>query len=353
MPKQRKSVRRERLSKKAKQSNERLFHNACVRGDYTTAKQLLEHGNLNNDWHKELETVCKQGNFDIFMLLVLKNKGKWFSHYALSTACENGHLEIVQYMMTHINVKLLAGNYYRCCKSGNLELVKYIHSNKAQWGFAYANDGSHYYTHSGYWGNPYFFDLDYGLYCAATSGNMELVKFIINIGATNYDRGLQGACEKGHTKIAMFMIEKGANRWNDALKSACGGGHLELVRFMIHKGATDLHPGLQALRGGGKYRRQTGEIIRELIAAGLNRGSWHILHMRVQCEDDSMLMLVFDRFVDDREDMTRRGTVYRGRFKLLFEQIQCALGESTNQVLPDVIVELICEQYLHYSLALL
>ncbi len=53
-----------------------------------------------------------------------------------------------------------------------------------------------------------------------------------------WDFGLWGACRSGNMDIVKLMIEKGANNWNWGLDIACAGGHLDCVKLMIEKGAT-------------------------------------------------------------------------------------------------------------------
>ena len=51
--------------------------------------------------------------------------------------------------------------------------------------------------------------------------------------------GLNGACQGGHKDLVLFMIEKGANDWNWGLNGACQGGHKDLALLMIEKGANN------------------------------------------------------------------------------------------------------------------
>ena len=50
---------------------------------------------------------------------------------------------------------------------------------------------------------------------------------------------MSSAAEKGHLDVVQFMIDKGANDWNQAMLSAAENGYTEIVQLMIEKGADD------------------------------------------------------------------------------------------------------------------
>ena len=59
---------------------------------------------------------------------------------------------------------------------------------------------------------------NWGLCGACRSGNLEIVKMIVDRGANMYGWGLNNACEYDNLEIADFLIEKGAYRC-DACKN--------------------------------------------------------------------------------------------------------------------------------------
>jgi hypothetical protein len=72
---------------------------------------------------------------------------------------------------------------------------------------------------------------------ACHGGHLDIIKFMIEKGADDWNGGLYNACYGGQVDIVKFMIEKGAYNWNRGLYGACYGGHLDIVKFMIEKGA--------------------------------------------------------------------------------------------------------------------
>ena len=103
--------------------------------------------------------------------------------------------------------------FLEACKCGNLEIVKLMIEKGAT-------------------------DWNWGMVNACGCGHFEIVKLMIEKGATDWDWGMGRACEGGHLEIAKLMIEKGAHDWNWGMRYACEGGHLEIVKLMIKKGAT-------------------------------------------------------------------------------------------------------------------
>jgi ankyrin repeat protein len=81
-------------------------------------------------------------------------------------------------------------------------------------------------------------DWNYGLWNACYGDHIEIVWLMIEKGAYDWNYGLLGACQSGHIELVQLMIEKGADDWNGGLMNACFGGHVELIRLMIEKGAT-------------------------------------------------------------------------------------------------------------------
>jgi hypothetical protein len=114
---------------------------------------------------------------------------------------------------------LLNKQLYDACFSGNLDIVKFIIEKGVD-------------------------DLNWGLTGACYGGHLDIVKFIMEKGVDDLNWGLTGACYGGHLDIVKFLIEKGANDWNRGLYGACSGRHLDIVKFTIEKGANDWNEGI-------------------------------------------------------------------------------------------------------------
>ena len=71
-----------------------------------------------------------------------------------------------------------------------------------------------------------FNNLNERLKTACRIGPLEFVNAIINQAlqtgfSINFSKGLESACQGGHTDIVQFMIDKGADNWDCGLEGAC------------------------------------------------------------------------------------------------------------------------------------
>jgi len=114
----------------------------------------------------------------------------------------------------------------KACRVGSLDLAKYAISRGAT-------------------------DFNGCLYNACANGHKELAELMISRGATNFDWGLGGACKRGHKELVELMISRGATDFNVGLYYACYGGNKELANFMVSRGATDFNIGLYGACEGG------------------------------------------------------------------------------------------------------
>ena len=83
-------------------------------------------------------------------------------------------------------------------------------------------------------------DIDYyniALEYAAESGNITIIKLLIEYGANDYDNVLIIAAKIGRIDIVELMLAFGAKDYTSALEYASRGGHINIVKLMIKKGA--------------------------------------------------------------------------------------------------------------------
>ncbi len=68
--------------------------------------------------------------------------------------------------------------------------------------------------------------------------HLEIINWLIEKGANDWNKGLINACRSGNIDIAYLMIENGADDWDEGLIYACAGKYLSMINLMIEKGAT-------------------------------------------------------------------------------------------------------------------
>ncbi|AGF85728.1 repeat protein [Moumouvirus goulette] len=85
-------------------------------------------------------------------------------------------------------------------------------------------------------------DLSYALLHSSSSGNLEIVQFLIESGANihaNNDIALKTASLNGHLEIVQYLVSIGANintSKNYAIRWAARRGHLQVVKYLLECG---------------------------------------------------------------------------------------------------------------------
>jgi len=92
--------------------------------------------------------------------------------------------------------------------------------------------------------------LNMRLRLAASQGKIEVVKFLIDKGATDFDGALREAAES--TDIVELLINKGVTDLDAILRKAAGFGKLYIVKDLLDKGATDLDGALRQAAESGQ-----------------------------------------------------------------------------------------------------
>ncbi|VDM16744.1 unnamed protein product [Hydatigera taeniaeformis] len=172
---------------------------------------------------RELITFCSEGNMELLKRHIMnaERKGRSISaiintptssgQTILISACRNGKLEIVQYLVDECGA--------------DMEQVGTVHFDGE------AVEGV----------TP--------LWCAAAANYLEIVRFLVERGAdvnrttiTN-STALRAACFDGHEAIVRYLVEQGANvetpnrHEHTCLMIACFRGHERVVRYLLSKGA--------------------------------------------------------------------------------------------------------------------
>jgi len=214
------------------------FRLACGSGNLDVVKFLLEYAEMNN-----MEIDINVQRDCVFRL-----------------ACGDGSLELVKFLleyaeMNNTEIDINADDEYAfrlACRSGNLELVKFLLSLSNDASFEVEeNDSSFKNAEENNMEINTNADGDHAFQCACVSGNLELVKFLleyakmnnmeININADD-EYVFRLACGSGNLELVKFLLEyaKINNTEininvddNYAFRIACGSDNLELVKFLL------------------------------------------------------------------------------------------------------------------------
>lgn len=77
-----------------------------------------------------------------------------------------------------------------------------------------------------------------GLAGASSSRLENVIKWMMRLGAKNYNHGLINAAMENHIDIVLYMLELGADRIDDAFSIAFHNSHFALAHILLTHGAT-------------------------------------------------------------------------------------------------------------------
>lgn len=152
-------------------------------------------------------------------------------------SCKGGHIPIIELIIhrsNHIkNGEWWAAGLYGACEGGQMDIVKYM-VNQGATAWNRALHAACRYNHKNiikYIIKQGADDMNIGLIGGCQGGYMNVVTWMMSLGADNYQSALQYACEDGNKKIIKFLQKKGANYYStEAFRGACQGGHTKMVR---------------------------------------------------------------------------------------------------------------------------
>ncbi len=210
-----------------------------------------------------IEVACLCGHLKIVELIINRGGDKRDDLFEIGLlhAGESGRKDIIDLMITLGAIHLSQG-LYGACSQGHVDLVNYILTKHNYFGHNnYAGHGKRFGNNT----DIVCCNVDYGLSGACFGNQMDILNRMISIGAQDWNGGLAAACRGGHKHIVNRMITEGATDWNSGLFGACEGGHIDIVDLMISKGARDFNYGLRGACFGGHKN-----LVDFLISKGAN-----------------------------------------------------------------------------------
>ena len=136
-------------------------------------------------------------------------------------------------------------------------------------------------------------DFNAGLRGAGGSGDIHILRYCIERGATDYagaiesaayynnmniiqelknrtvadlvefNKGMLAAAKAGNVNIAEFCAENGATNFDEAMLEAAKKGHISIVEFCAENGATNF---IEVLLTAARYNHQNGEEVVKFCA---------------------------------------------------------------------------------------
>jgi ankyrin repeat protein len=203
----------------------------CKYGHLMKAQELLQaKPDLLDISDDALHVACENGHVDIvqYLLDIWKETGKWEEIeeqkwvYFVSV-CRNGHLQVVKFLIEFFNLNISINNDYAlcvACENGHLEVVKYLFQINPSIKIS-------------------------GLTFATTCRNngLEVVKYLLqnpeSISSSKYydsimdfENALLYACGHGHLEVVKCLFQaKPHLNMNEAFRCACLFGHVNVAKW--------------------------------------------------------------------------------------------------------------------------
>ena len=212
---------------------EQLMRAAAGLGDADAVAFLVAHGmDVRADDDAALEWASSQGHLEVVdLLLRLGANAGAHSSRPLRDACKGGHADVVRLLLRHGADFRAVDDDALCqaCAGGHADIVNLLI------GMGATLDSIEVPTDQ---------KQERILTAAAGSGNVDVVRAILDLGADAnayaLDGALEAACMKNHAPVADLLIQRGADADADdvqALQMACQYGHLDVVRVLMEWGA--------------------------------------------------------------------------------------------------------------------
>ena len=188
-----------------------------------------------------IHTACREGDLEQLRALVEQNGSDLdardtYGRTAMHWACEEGHLEVLQYLIQcGADIRIPDGvartPMHWACFGGHLDCVRHLREN-----------GAHV--------NAIDCEQKTPLYLACTTNdNLDVVRYLTSEGANIHTKtkyqytALQIAAKRGYLQIVKHLVKCGAKinfeniYYHSPLTSACLNGHVHVAQYLIKKGA--------------------------------------------------------------------------------------------------------------------
>ena len=195
---------------------------ACMSKNYEMVEFMIKY---NSNWDYILEYACLSGDIKIFNRIceAIGNSNLTINKQCVINACESGNLYLFGYLcglyngFSVKNIDLPEGIDFTSpiCRNGNFELLNQIPIKKHYW--------------------------YYGLLSACNVGNIKIAKIIFEKYDVKGQDGIFAACEYGNMDIVKYLAKRIHiyGILNTCAKEATKGGYLDIIKYMIHLGANN------------------------------------------------------------------------------------------------------------------
>ena len=215
-------------------SMDKCLFKSCILGNLDMVKFLLK----NNKFNKKKLEVCasraaRKNQVEIVNFFIKKGLTKDFNRI-MANAGFCGNINLIDKML-----KLGAKGYNYCAwaaaRNNQIDIINYMLSLGAD-NFldiaCGAARGGYLYLIELFMDFSDIENINILMFNAVYGGHINIVKYLINKGANDFNRGLIAASKKGDLEITKLMLEKNANNYFIAFKVALNYENLEILKIL-------------------------------------------------------------------------------------------------------------------------
>lgn len=203
---------------------------------YREIQMMYRHPDLN------IHRAAHKGQAELVRYFINLGVSTMALNDALIEAADKGYMNIVREVLNN-GATNLDDALYAAARTNDLALLTEL-------------------LHAEDWPEEGIEEFNNALIIAARHGYLDAIREIINAGATNLGEALVNAATSNHLNVVQFLINTGAIDPMDidwALRQAAYHGRLEIVRELVEHGATDLEDALQTAQ-----ERRHPEVVKYL-----------------------------------------------------------------------------------------
>tara|TARA_R110001599_G_scaffold130977_2_gene306563 strand:- start:1198 stop:1920 length:723 start_codon:yes stop_codon:yes gene_type:complete len=162
-------------------------------------------------YNRALRYAVRSGDLDAIKSMIGKEATAY--NWVMGDAVKYGHLKVVKFLIDKItdseqNIYLITAS-----AEGHIDIVKFLFDS-----LNFNVEG-----------------LNMALNFTSRSGHTEIVKLLVQKGATDLNRGLLEASKWGHLEIVKFLVQQGATNFASAIAKAKGSDYTDIINYLQEK----------------------------------------------------------------------------------------------------------------------
>lgn len=220
-----------------------IAETAWGKGVVHTRNEHWQKARTNKFTDNALNDACLHGHLAVAEWLCAR--GDACISGAIFKACFGGHLDVAQWLFAEGALKKdvhFGTVLQETSKGGHVHIVRWLHSlmpmDRRDLGIGINVALSHGKLAMAKWFAEQGSFCSKSLNFASKGGNVDAVKWVHSLGATDFNVAMMTACLHGHLAVAKWARAKGAATLKLSMGLACMDGNLHVVKWLVSEGGS-------------------------------------------------------------------------------------------------------------------